>query len=56
MLMNGSILQIAQDLKELEKLGVDHVNLVFDFGKIANDLEKKDLPIQSKSKMQYHLF
>ena len=40
-LMNGSILQIAQDIKEFEKLGVYHVNLVFDFGSVANDLEKR---------------
>ncbi|MGI9567375.1 MAG: TIGR03619 family F420-dependent LLM class oxidoreductase [Nitrosopumilus sp.] len=39
--MNGSISQIAEDLKEFEKLGVKHVNLVFDFGTIANDLEKR---------------
>ena len=40
-LMNGSILQIADDLKEFEKLGIDHVNLVFDFGSVANNLEKR---------------
>ena len=40
-IMNGTVLQIAQDIKELEKLGIDHVNLVFDFGSIANDLEKR---------------
>lgn len=39
--MNGSIDQIAQDLKEFEKLGVNHVNLVFDFGSIATDLDKR---------------
>ena len=39
--MNGSIDQIAQDLKEYEKLGVNHVNLVFDFGSIATDLDKR---------------
>jgi len=39
--MNGSIQQIAQDIIELQKLGVDHVNLVFDFGSIANNLEKR---------------
>ena len=39
--MNGSIKQIAQDILDLEELGVDHVNLVFDFGSIANDLEKR---------------
>ena len=39
--MNGSIQQIAQDIIELQKLGVNHVNLVFDFGSIANNLEKR---------------
>jgi len=39
--MNGSIQQIAQDIHELEKLGVNHINLVFDFGTIANDLDKR---------------
>ena len=39
--MNGSIQQIAQDLKEFEKLGVNHANLVFDFGSIATDLDKR---------------
>ncbi len=39
--MNGSIAQIAQDIQEFEKLGVTHVNLVFDFGSIANDLKKR---------------
>jgi len=39
--MNGSISQIAQDIQEFEKLGVTHVNLVFDFGSIANDLKKR---------------
>ena len=39
--MNGSPQQIAQDLKEFENLGVDHVNLVFDFGSVATDLEKR---------------
>jgi len=27
--MNGSIKQIAEDILELENLGVDHVNLVY---------------------------
>ena len=40
-LMNGSIQQIAQDIQGFEKLGVSHVNLVFDFGSIANDLKKR---------------
>ena len=39
--MNGNIKQIAEDILDLEKLGVDHVNLVFDFGSISNDLEKR---------------
>lgn len=39
--MNGSIKQIAEDIHDLEKLGVSHVNLVFDFGSVANDLEKR---------------
>jgi len=39
--MNGSIQQIAQDIKEFEKLGVNHVNLVFDFGSHAADLDKR---------------
>ena len=39
--MNGSIKQIAQDIHDLEKIGVDHINLVFDFGSVANDLDKR---------------
>ncbi len=39
--MNGSIQQIAQDIKEFEKLGINHVNLVFDFGSHAADLDKR---------------
>ncbi len=39
--MNGSIKQIAQDIKEFEKLGVNHINLVFDFGSHAADLDKR---------------
>ena len=39
--MNGSIKQIAKDILELENLGVDHVNLVFDFGSHATDLNKR---------------
>ncbi len=39
--MNGSTKQIAEDIHDLEKLGVSHVNLVFDFGSVANDLEKR---------------
>ena len=39
--MNGSITQIAQDIQRFEKLWVTHVNLVFDFGTIANDLKKR---------------
>jgi len=41
LLMNGSIKQIAQDIHDLEKLGVTHVNLVFDFGSVVNDLDKR---------------
>ena len=39
--MNGSIAQIVQDIQGFEKLGVTHVNLVFDFGSVANDLKKR---------------
>ena len=39
--MNGSIQQIAQDIKEFEKLGINHVNLVFDFSSHAADLDKR---------------
>ncbi len=39
--MNGNIKQIAEDIHDLEKLGVSHVNLVFDFGSAAQDLEKR---------------
>ena len=39
--MNGSIDQIAEDIQGFEKLGVTHVNLVFDFGSVANDLKKR---------------
>jgi len=39
--MNGSIQQIAQDIKEFENLGVNHINLVFDFGSHAADLDKR---------------
>ena len=39
--MNGSIQQIAQDIKKFEKLGVNHVNLVFDFGSHAADFDKR---------------
>jgi len=39
--MNGSIQQIAQDIKEFENLGVTHINLVFDFGSHAADLDKR---------------
>jgi len=39
--MNGSIKQIAKDILELENLGVDHVNLVFDFSSHATDLNKR---------------
>ena len=39
--LNGSIAQIALDIKEYEKLGVNHINLSFDFGTISQDLEKR---------------
>ena len=39
--LNGSIKQIAQDIKEYEKLGVNHINLCFDFGSVSQDLEKR---------------
>jgi probable F420-dependent oxidoreductase len=40
-LMNGSVQQIADDIQELGKEGVNHVNLVFDFSSHANDLRKR---------------
>ncbi len=39
--MNGSIQQIADDLKGFEKLGINHVNLVFDFSSHATNLQKR---------------
>ena len=39
--MNGSIEQIAQDIKEFANLGINHINLVFDFGSVANNLKKR---------------
>ena len=39
--MNGSIQQIAQDIKGFADLGVDHINIVFDFGSHANNLEDR---------------
>ena len=39
--MSGSIEQIAHDLREFENLGINHVNLVFDFGTVATNLEKR---------------
>ncbi len=39
--MNGSIQQIAEDMKGFEKLGVNHINLVFDFGSHAADLDTR---------------
>jgi len=39
--MNGSIEQIAEDIQGFEKLGVNHVNLAFDFGTISQDLKKR---------------
>lgn len=40
-LMNGSISEISHDIKKLEKLGVNHINLVFDFGSHAQDLKTR---------------
>lgn len=39
--MNGSVEQIAEDIQGFEKLGVNHVNLVFDFGTHSQDLKKR---------------
>ena len=39
--MNGSVQQIAHDIQELAKEGVNHVNLVFDFSSHANNLQKR---------------
>ena len=39
--LNGSVKQIAQDIKGLEELGVNHANLVFDFGTHSQDLDKR---------------
>ena len=39
--MNGSIGEIVQDIKEFEKLGVNHVNLVFDFGTHSQDIKAR---------------
>ncbi len=39
--MNGSVEQIAEDIRGFEKLGVKHVNLVFDFGTHSQDLKKR---------------
>jgi probable F420-dependent oxidoreductase len=39
--MNGSVEQIAEDILGFEKLGVGHVNLVFDFGTDSQDLKKR---------------
>ena len=41
MKLNGSVKQIAQDIKELEDLGITHANLVFDFGIHSQDLDKR---------------
>ncbi len=40
-LMNGSVQQIAHDIQELAKEGVNHVNLVFEFSSHANNLQKR---------------
>jgi len=39
--MNGSVEQIAEDINKFEKLGVNHVNLSFDFGTHSQDLKKR---------------
>jgi len=39
--MNGSVEQIAEDINKFEKLGVNHVNLAFDFGIHSQDLKKR---------------
>lgn len=39
--MNGSVEQIAEDINKFEKLGVNHVNLAFDFGTYSQDLKKR---------------
>ncbi len=39
--ISGSIEQIANDIRGFEDLGVDHVNLVFDFGTHSQDLKKR---------------
>jgi len=39
--MNGSVEQIAEDIQGFEKLGVNHVNLVFDFGTNSQDLKNR---------------
>ena len=38
---NGSIEEIAHDIQNLEKLGVSHINLVFDFSTHSQDLKKR---------------
>ena len=39
--MNGTIEQIVNDIQDLAKEGVNHVNLVFDFASNANDLKSR---------------
>ncbi len=39
--MNGSVEQIGEDIEDLAKEGINHVNLVFDFSSHANDLQKR---------------
>ncbi|HXV66850.1 MAG TPA: TIGR03619 family F420-dependent LLM class oxidoreductase [Nitrosopumilaceae archaeon] len=39
--MNGSVKQIADDILELYKMGVSHINISFDFGSIASDFDKR---------------
>lgn len=39
--MRGNVQQIAEDIMDFEKLGVNQVNLVFDFGNHSQDLKKR---------------
>ena len=39
--MNGSIKQIVKDIQGLEEIGVDHVNLAFDFSSHSQNLNKR---------------
>lgn len=39
--MNGSIKQIVKDIKELEELGITHINISFDFGSHSQNLNER---------------